>query len=155
MGYNMPAWGSVGVNGKAFRALDSFGGQLDDGSGQAGAAGNMKNNDQKDSWFALWNSLALAYNITEKARASLVVSNRLGVYDFTAVPDEFWGKWTANNFQAALFGTYAFSGNVSFGAGLNLNIWGMKADVTMDNQNTTGKIGEVKIALPVQFVVNF
>jgi hypothetical protein len=150
MGYGIPGWHRAGT----LPGLDSFAGsfaaELD-----PTYAGNMINTDQKDSWFALWNSLGVTYTVTPKASVTLALTNRLGVYDFVAKPEEYFAKWTTDNFQDGLSGNYAFSSNVSFAAGLNVSVWGMQADITLDKQITTGKIGEVRLAIPILFKVGF
>jgi hypothetical protein len=124
--------------------------------------GNMWNTDQEDSWFALWNTLGVQYRITPKLTVNASVGNRLGVYDFIAVPKKEFAKWTTENFQAAVGASYAFTGNITFGAGLHLNIWSMQADITTSllsgddsPQLTVGKIGEVRFAIPIRFQVSF
>jgi hypothetical protein len=124
---------------------------------------NMNRSDQKDSWFALWNSLGVTYKISEKVSVSAALSNRLGVYEFTGQKDpgdndENIGKWVTDDFQAAVAGFYNFSSNVMFAAGLHLGIWGTQADIRIgnnDNKTMTGKIGEVMFAIPIQFKVSW
>jgi len=118
------------------------------------------NDKQKDSWFALWNTLGAKYNITERASVSAEVSNRLSIYEFigdTEHPGDYFAKVVTDNIQFGVSGAYAFSSNVSFGAGLNVSIWG--TEVTgKDADGTTwadNKIGEVRLAMPILFTVSF
>jgi len=153
MGYTLAGYGKA--NATDITGIPdfqtAFGGELDN----TVAPGNMKDTDQTDNWFALWNSFALTYNITNQVKVSLALSNRLGVYDFVAIPEEYFATWTTDDFQAAISGFYTFSSNVSFAAGLHLGIWGMQTDITQAKQLTTGKVGEVKLAIPIQFKVTW
>jgi hypothetical protein len=123
---------------------------------------NMYRNDQKDSWFALWNSLGVTYKISERVSVSAALSNRLGVYEYIGhkAPtdnDENSAKYVTDDFQAAVAGFYNFSSNVSFAAGLHLGVWGTQADIKVggSNQTMTGKLGEVMFAIPIQFKVSW
>jgi len=153
MGYTLAGFGRA--NGIDITGIPSFAGAFRPELDNSVAEGNMKNTDQKDGWFALWNSLGVSYTITPKVKVTLALSNRLGVYDFIAVPDDYYAKWTTDDFQAAVAGFYNFSSNVSFAAGLHLGIWGMTADITQSKTLTTGKVGEVKFAIPIQFKVTW
>jgi hypothetical protein len=170
MGYFIPSWRGITNRDAAssnkqpiasFATLYGLTDPGDDGNyiqtlGSAGEiGGNMWNTDQKDSWIALWNTLGVTNEITDRAVVSVVLSNNLGVYDFVAKPGDTFAKWTTDEFQAGVGATYAFSPNVSFGAGLNLSIWGMTAQLTKDKVVTDGQIGELRLAIPLQFKVTF
>jgi len=122
---------------------------------------NMWNTDQKDSWFALHNNLGVTYGITDRASVALAVGNRLGIYEFVANPDKEFAKWTTDDFEIGVSGTYKFAPNVTFEAGLNVGVWGMTAEITTTNKGTlpptltTGKIGEVTLAVPLKFSVSW
>jgi hypothetical protein len=155
---------AFGVNG-ANPLLQGIGiASISDANGNDIPLYNMNRSDQKDSWFALWNSLGVSYDITQKVKVSFALSNRLGVYEFTGQKtgandnEENSAKYVTDDFQAAIAGFYNFSSNVMFAAGLHLGIWGTQADVKIgndDNKIRTGKIGEVMFAIPIQFKVSW
>jgi hypothetical protein len=182
MGTRLPAWGTAGdpagtgtqvdglysfantfASGGLIGAFDNANKELQTVTTPNGVSTlNMQNTDATDGWFALWNTLSVKYNITQKASATVVLSNRLGVYDFVLVKDDVFGKWTTDAFEAAVFGTYVFSPNITFAAGLNLCVWGMTADITgvkegqyVPKNLETESIGEIRLAIPIRFKVNF
>jgi len=118
--------------------------------------GGALGDKQKDSWFALWNTLGAKYNITERASVSAEISNNLSIYDWSNDLDgdnEWYYKIVTDNIQFGVSGNYAFSSNVSFGAGLNASIWGM--EITGKTSLLDYKIGEVRLAMPILFTVKF
>ena len=172
MGYWLPAWN--GVTGRnagnrdgmpAFRTYYTKATDKKyrlDGNGTT-TGGNMWNTDQNDSWFALHNNLGVSYQITDRASVDVAIANRLGIYDFVLAKDEVFAKWTTDDFQIGLKGTFDLSPNVSFGAGLTVGVWGMTAEMTSNQAAAdaglptldTAKIGEVKLAIPLNFTVKW
>jgi len=143
-------------------------------SGLAGRGfdGNMTNTDTTDSWFALYNTLSLQFKLNPKVTLNASVANKLGVYEFIGVPLKEFAKYTTDNIGFGVGADYALSGNVKFGAGLNVDIWSMTADITTTTRNadgsevnqpvgtfnptlTTGKIGQVQFVIPIRFGVSW
>ena len=72
----------------------------------------------KESWFAMMNSLALAYKITDRFTVNLQIANRYGKYG-TTEKGKNGGSVSTNVLAAALYGTYSIA-NVILEGGISL-----------------------------------
>ena len=110
--------------------------------------------DMREGWFALHNSLGVAYSITDKAAAKMSVSNRLGVYDTVRAAGNGYGKTTSDDLTIGVAGEHSFSGRMSFAAGLRFGFWQTVRNV-QGKQPAATKEGGVSFAIPVQFKLSW
>jgi len=114
----------------------------------------MKTTDEKETWFALWNTLAVKYQITPKVGATLAISNNLGVFEhYLSIDNGDVSKWTTNNFSIGANAAYAFNSNISFQGGLTFGFWEQTAEVNQGSTLVSGRQGAVTFAVPIQFKV--
>jgi hypothetical protein len=105
--------------------------------------------DVKEGWFAMFNSLGVTYDLTEKLTAAFQLANLLGV-----LSGESPGTKTSdstNKFCVTASTLYAFNANVSLEGGIAM----MAEGGTVDNGTTKTDKGIFSFGIPLRFKVSF
>lgn len=106
-------------------------------------SGNL-NDNQSESWFALYNALGVDYSLTDALTLSAQLANGLGIY--TQDDDGSETEIIRNRFIAALFASYAFTNNVTLQGGLRFDV----NTAALSNSQSDVELGRFGFAIPVR-----